>query len=144
MAQRIKGQEVSIIVVAGGSTVDTLTDIMNFNMEVSLEMLEQGYIGETTNRYDEIFNGAKFDFEMHQSSQDFLTFEKQVEARARRDQPDLEFNIVVTLNFPNGETPIVTLPDVSFGAIPFNVGSRKDYAKVKIQGACSELDVQQS
>lgn len=144
MAQRIKGQEISIVVVAGGEVVNTMTAIQNFNINAKFELIEQGYLGETTQRYDEIFNGCAFDFELHIEEQNLLLFQKQVEGRARRTTPDIEFNIVATMLFPNGDTPIVTLPNVNFGEIPKGVGSRKDYVKVKIQGACSEEDHQMS
>lgn len=144
MAQRIKGQEVSILVVREGVLEAELTDIQNFNAELKLELLEHGYLGETTDRHDEIFKGAKFDFEMHVHSQDFITFAKAVLDRARRRQPDLVFNIVATFNFPNGQTPTWMFPDAKFGPIPMNVGSRNDYIKVKIDGAVDEPDMQES
>jgi len=142
MAQRIKGQEVKIIVMSAGSPETELTDIQNFNFEYEIELLQQAYLGEVADRFDEIFKSVKFDFEMHNHSQDFLKFKQKIVDRAQRTTAALVFNIVCTLEFPNGETPTVTLSDVSFGAIPNNTGSRSDYMKTKISGGCSADDVQ--
>lgn len=142
--QRIKGQEISILIVKDSVLVSELTDIQNFGIELDVELLQQGYLGEKSDRYDEIYKGCKFDFEMHEHSQDVLTFQSNILARAKRDTPDVVINIVVTLNFPNGQTPTVTLPDCHFGAMPRNVGSRSDYSKIKFQGAVSDPDIETS
>ena len=143
-AQRIKGQEVSILIVADTVLQDTLTDIQNFNMELEFEIKSMGYLGEKTNRKDYIFNGCKFDMELHIHSQDLLTFAQQVHDKAQRITPDVVFNITGVFSFPNGDQPELLLNDVSFGAIPFNIGSRGDYVKVKIQGECSDIEIETS
>ena len=144
MAQRIKGQEVTITIVSGGTVEDSLTEILNFNVEPLLETKEQGYLGETTNRSDDIYNGCRFDLELHLHNQDWLKFQKKIIDRARRLTPDVEFVISATLLFPNGESPVVTLPDCKFGSTPMNITSRGDYVKVKLQGRCDDFDPQLS
>lgn len=142
--QRIKGQEVSILISQDNDLQTELTDIQNFNIELDIELLEQGYLGEGNNRHDEVFKGAKFDFEMHTHSQDIFTLAQAVLDRARRKSPNIVFNIVATLSYPNGDTPVVTLPDCKFGAIPINVPGRTEYVKVKIQGAVDVPDLKTS
>lgn len=144
MGQRIKGQEVSIIIVRGGVLESELTDIRNFNVTLMTEIIQQGYLGETTDRFDEVFKGASFDFEMDNHSQDFITFVQAVIDRARRRTPDIVFNISAVLQFPNGQTPTITLPDCFFGPFPLTIGSRTEYAKLKIEGKVSEPDMQTS
>jgi hypothetical protein len=142
MPQRLKGQEVSLIIVRAGVLEDTLTDIQNFNCEDEFEIKSVGYLGEKTNRKDEIYNGSKFDFELHVHTQDVFKFKKAVKDRAQRKTPDIIFNITAVLNMPNGETPSVLIPDAKFGAIPMNVSSRGDYVKFKIQGEADDTSVQ--
>lgn len=143
-AQRIKGQEVSILIVADSVLQDTLVDIQNFNIELEFEIKSQGYLGEKTNRKDYIFNGCKFDGELHVHTQDYLLFAQQVHDKAQRLTPDIIFNISGVFSFPNGDEPELLLNDCAFGAIPMNIGSRGDYVKVKFQGECSDIEIQLS
>jgi hypothetical protein len=142
--QRLKGQEVSVLVTQDGDVLAEITDIQNFGVTPQVELLQQGYLGMTTQVFDEVFKGCKFDFEMHAHSQDFVDLWKAIIDRARRKQPDLVFNIVATLNFPNGETPTITLPDVAWGQMPMTVPGQAEYAKFKFEGGCAEPDFETS
>jgi len=139
--QRIRGQEVTVIMVRDGEVEDTFSDVQGFNFEAEFEVKSQGYLGEKTNRKDDIYNGCKFDIEMHLHSQQYFTFLKAQKDRASRTTPDVQFNISAVLNFPNGESPTVLIPDCRFGASPVNISSRGDYVKVKIQGEADDFSV---
>ncbi len=143
-AQRIKGQEVSILITNAGELEDTLTDIQNFNMEFELETKSQGYLGEKTNRQDSIWNGVKFDFELHVHTEDVWSFLQAIHDKAQRLTPDTVFNISGIFTYPNGDQPEILLSDVSFGAVPVNIGSRGDYVKFKMQGTCEDVEIQLS
>jgi hypothetical protein len=135
---RIKGQEVSILFVRATVLEDTITDTSDWEFEPKLELKEQGYLGEKTNRHDEIFNGAKFSGTIHTHTQDWLTYQNAIIQRAKRITPDVVFNISAVLQYPNGDTPSVLLPDVHFGAQPISIRSRGDYVSVKLEGACDD------
>ena len=143
-SQRLKGQEVSILITNAGELEDTLTDIQNFNMELELETKAMGYLGEKTNRQDSLFNGVKFDFEIHVHSEDVWSFLQSLHDKAQRITPDVVFNITGVFTYPNGDQPEILLNDVSFGAVPMNVGSRGDYVKFKMQGTCEDVEIQLS
>jgi hypothetical protein len=141
-AQRIKGQEVQILVIRAGSLEDTLTDIQSFNLEVQLRTLVQGYLGEKNNRKDDIYDGVKFDMELNIHTEDYFTFLGAILDRARRNTPDVQFNITGVFSFPNGQTPTLLLPDVHFGAQPITIGSRGDYVKIKLEGEGNDFQIQ--
>lgn len=141
---RIRGQEISVLIVRDGALETTLDNIMSFNMEIETEIKSQGYLGEKTNRKDDIFNGVKGDFELHLHTQDWFTFVDAVVNRAQRNTPDVTFNISGVFNFPNGQTPTLLIPDVKWGAIPHTVGSRGDYVKIKLSFEADTYTVQQS
>ena len=141
-SQRLKGQEVSILIVRDSVLENELVDIMGFNAEFQLEQIAQGYLGEKTERHDEIYKGTSGDFEMHTHSQDWLTFANAVMHRARGNTPDAIFNISAVMSYPNGQTPTILFPDVKFGAMPLSLGSRTDYAKVKISFVCDDYEIQ--
>lgn len=144
MAQRIKSQECTIVIVRNGVVEAELTDIQDFNTSLLLELVQQGYLGETTDRFDEVFKGAKFDFSMHHHSQDHITFNKAIIARARRQAIGMVINVSAVFNFPNGDTPTWTWPDAYFGEIGVNLPGRTEYKKSKYQGGCAEPDMQES
>lgn len=143
-SQRIKGQEISILIVRDSVLENELTDIMNFNAEFTMEQIAQGYLGEKTERHDDIYKGTKGDFEMHTHSQDWLTFAVAIKNRAQRNTPDAIFNISAVMSYPNGQTPTVLFPDVKFGPIPITVGARGEYKKIKIDFVCDDFEVQLS
>jgi hypothetical protein len=138
IAQRIKGQEVTVNVVKDGDLQNSLTDVLSFNMEVLLETKAQGFLGETSNRHDDIYNGVKFDLELQLHSGDWFDFQSSIVDRARRKTPDLQFNISVTLVYPNGEERTVSIADAKFGAQPLNISTRGDYVKVKLEGMADD------
>jgi hypothetical protein len=138
LAQRIKGQETTILFVRGGVLEEELTDTVDFEFEPKLELKEQGYLGEFTNRHDEIFNGVKFTGTIHLHSNLWFRFQSAIVARAQRLQPDLVFNISTVFSFPNGTSEIVLIPDAKFGAQPLSIKSRGDYVSVKLEGAADE------
>ena len=143
-AQRIKGQEVAINIVVGTELQSTLTDIQNFGSSELYEIISKGYLGEKTERKDQIFKGVKFDMELHLHSQDFIDFRQAVNDKATRVSPDTVFNISAVMNFPDGTTPEVLFSDCSFGEIPMRVNSRGDYVSFKLQGECSDIDYEKS
>jgi hypothetical protein len=143
-AQRIKGQEVNILISTDAVLEDTLTDIQEFELESEFEIKSQGYLGEKTNRKDEIYNGAKFSMNLHLHSQDWFRFQGQIKDRAQRNTPDTLFNISGVLNFPNADTPQFLVPDAHFGGNPMTVPARGDYVKVKLEGEADDFSVQRS
>jgi hypothetical protein len=129
---RIKGQEVEVRIVRGGEELTTITDVRSFEMAAQLELLSEGYLGETTDRKDEIYRGYRGSMELHFENADILTLMRSVIDRARRKEPGLQINIRATLNFPGGGTSAILLRDCFFGEIPISFGSRGDYGSVSL------------
>lgn len=130
--QRIKGQEVEILIVEGGSPISTISDIRNFEMANILELLTEGYLNETTDRRDEKYNGYRGSFELHFENRDIIDFVRRIVDRARRRTAGLIINIKATLQFPNGQRVRIILKDCFFGEIPMSFGSRSDYGTVNM------------
>lgn len=141
MAQRIKGQEVEVIVIAGGQTVVSVSAIRSFEFNYNLDTLSEGYIGETTERKDSIYKGISGKLEFHFDSQDVLKLAEAIRDKARRRTPGLTINIKATLNFPGGNRPRVVIPNVEFGAIPVTFGSRADYGSMSLDYVAQDANV---
>ncbi len=130
--QRIKGQEVSVIMVENGNPLNTIRDIQSLDIEAGLEILSEGYLGETSDRKDEKYNGYSGSIAMHFSNPDVLDLTRRIIDRARRREPGLKINIKSILQFPNGVRTRVMLKDCFFGAIPMSFGGRGEYGTITI------------
>lgn len=138
MSQRIKGQEVEIILVVNGVAKTTLTAVRSFEFAYQQEIKSEGYLGETTNRKDAIFNGIRGRCEYHFDSPDILGLAVQIIDKARRRTPGVQINVKATLSFPSGRRTRVIIPNAEFGEIPFNFASRADYGTVGLDFEASE------
>jgi len=138
-AQRIKGQEVEVLLVVDGTPQDTITDVRSFEVAAKLEMKEEGYLGEKTNRYDEIFNGLRGRIELHFENPDVFDLMFSIIDRAKRRTPGTQINIKATLNFPGGDKSLVLIQDASFGEIPFNFAGRSEFGTVGLDFQASDI-----
>lgn len=137
--QRLKGQEVQIQVTQDGAVLSAFNAIASFNDNQKSEKIEQGYLGETTNRHDDIYNGFDGSFDFHMENSQWTAFSAAVIARQRRQQPSIVFNVIRVDLYPNGETFTRTYLDVMFGPLPNTIGSRGDYVTGSIDFSCDEI-----
>lgn len=140
-SQRVKGQEVTITITRGGVLEESLTDIHSLNLGFESEIKSKGYLGEKTDRKDDVYRGVKFDFEFHSHTQDWLTFVTALIDRQKRNTPDLVINISCTLEYPNLDNPTIFIPDAKFGPIDVNIADRTEYVNKKFAGAADDYDL---
>jgi hypothetical protein len=135
---RLKGQEVAIRSVVAGVVVESIDSVSAFDEEVMLEIKQDGFLGEFVNRFDEVFNGFGGSFEFHVHNSLWVPFQRSIIDKAQRNIPGLLFNVIRTDFYPNGDNVVYTYRDVHWGAMPTNVATRGDYAKVKAAFNCSD------
>jgi len=133
----------SLIITRDGNLEAELVDIKSCEFTPQFEIKDMGYLGEKTNRTDDIYNGVKGSLEMHIHSGDVFDFLQAVKDRAQRTAPDLVFNIAGIFSFPSGEVRTVTIPDAKFGPTPISTNDRGDYTAVKFEFAANDYQVQQ-
>ena len=136
--QRIKGQETEVSIIADGRVQSQLTDVQSFEFVQETATLEEGYLGEKSNRYDEIYNGFTFSMDLHNSTGGLFDFLATIRDRAQRRTPSVVVNIKTTLNFPSGERKRVILNDVFFDAGGLNFAGREAYGTSTLSGKGSE------
>jgi hypothetical protein len=141
MGQRIKGQEVEIVVLVNGEPRDNLTTARSISINFKTEMLQEGYLGETTDRYDTIFKGVGGQIEFHFDTPEIFNVIRAIVAKSRRRTPSDQINIKATLNFPNGQRARVVIRDAEFGELPVSFGSRSDYGTFSLDYGASEAQV---
>ena len=144
MAARLKGQEVEIRVVNAGNVVTSIAAVATFNEQVMLETKQDGFLGETVDRFDDILRGYGFDLEFQVAEAAWIDLQSAIIDRAQRKTPEVVFNVIRTDFYANGDTLIITYSDVKFGAQPLSIASRGDFVKVKIEGKCSERAIQKN
>jgi len=135
MAQRIKGQEVELLLVEDNSPLTSINDVRSFEMAAQLEMLTEGYLGETTDRHDTVYRGYRGRMEVHFENGEILAFMRRLVDKARNRTPGARVNAKVTLAFPGGDRVRVLLRDMQFGEIPLSFGSRADYGAISLDFA---------
>ncbi len=138
---RLQGQDVSIRLVQAGTVVGEITAIGSMNSTVDLEVKQDAFLGEPTDRFDNVMHGHSGDAEFQLESSGWVAFQEAIISRADRSQPDLVFNVVETENYPNGDSVITTFTDVAFGANVKSIASRTDFVKIKLDWKCSNRPV---
>lgn len=128
-------------ILVNGVQQAALTDIRSFEVAAQFDILREGYLGETVDRRDEIYRGARGRITLHFESEDIFNFTIALINRAARREPDTKINIRATLNFPNGDTPAVLLADCFFGEQPITFGSRSDYGELTLDFETSNFSV---
>ena len=139
MAQRIKGEDVVVTFTGPSGPEDGLTDISNFEAEIQLDILKEGYIGETTDRRDDIFRGVTGSVDINMSSADYFRFLERVKDRAQnRGASDAQFEAQASFSFPNGERVRLSFENIFFANLPISVPDRASYVKSTISWECSD------
>lgn len=138
MSTRVKGQDVEIVILLNGEPLRSLNFARNVDFTYKLELQQEGYLGETTDRYDSVFKGIEGNIEFHFDNSAPLALVTAAVNKARRREPGTQTNIKCTMAFPSGRRARVVLRDVEFGAMPISFGSRTDYGTFKIAFGCSD------
>lgn len=131
---RLRGQEVALRITRGGVLEATITAIKSFSLEVSTRILTDQFLGETTVRKDDIYDGVRGSLVLQPESQDALILQEAIRDRAQRRvaQGAAQINIAARLEFPNGERPLVIVNDAKFGPMPLGVGARDAYVDLSL------------
>jgi hypothetical protein len=139
---RIRGQETQLRLLTDGQLESTITAIRDSTFNVMTKILTEGYLGETTMRRDDIYDGIRGSFTLHPESQDFLILIRKIKERAqrRRQAATPTVTLVSRLVFPNGDTPRIVVPEIFFGEIPINNPGRDQYVNVPFSWEASDFD----
>lgn len=141
MSLRIKGQEISLLLIINGVVAQTVTNIKSANVNFQTEVLKEGYLGQTTDQRDSIFHGISGDLEIHNDNSGIFGVVAAIVDKARRRTPGTVINVQMRFAYPNGQRALVIIPDVEFGEIPISIGSRSDYVSFKLPFEAAEAQV---
>lgn len=140
MSQRIKGQETGLSFTDPDGDVEGLGEVKSFEAEIDMQILEEAYLNETANRFDDIFNGVSGSVEMHIQTVEWFKFTEKIENRAaRRTAAGGKFSATTTFAFPSGARVRVTFEDLFWGPMPIRIPSRGEYVTVSLSWKCSKI-----
>lgn len=139
MSQRIKGSEVAVVITSEDGVERSIDAVGSIEMTVQIELLTEGYLGEASNRRDDIFNGVEGSLELHLERGQFFQLIEKIKDRASRRTPGARFDLVAIFAFPNGDRVRGVVPDVYFGEIPVNTGGRGEYVTSTINWGASDV-----
>jgi hypothetical protein len=138
----IKGQEVSISITVGGALQTQIDSVQSAEIEWELDLLEEGYLGEFSDRVDNVFKLMRVSLTVHLTSEDYLALADAIVARAQRRAGGApQIDVIGTFRFPNGDIPTLLIPDVSFESIPLNIGGRDEYVEQTLSGKASSYQL---
>lgn len=129
---RILGQNIILEVIEGGEPVAAISNVRSAEITSQLEILTEGYLGETTDRKDEVFRGVSGRMDLHFENPDILTFAMRLIDRAAKREPGVRINVKMTLQFPNGQRARILVRNVFFGPIPMGFGGRTEYGSISL------------
>lgn len=138
---RIRGQESQVRLTRNGVLERTMTAIESFDWIVNVDILQKGYLGETGDRLDEIYKSTSYTLKFDPESSDAFTLIQLVRDRAQRRtaQANAHINLVFVANFPNGQRPKITLPDVKIKDPGMGFTNRDAYVGATLSGMCESF-----
>jgi hypothetical protein len=136
---RIKGQEVSVNVISTLNGLETsFGDVGSLETNFDRDILDEGYLGQTTNKKDDIFKGVSGTIEFHSRTADTFGLIQRINEKTALRLPGESFQIVASYAFELGGTRRLIIPDVKFGAIPISATGRDEYVGFKLDFAADE------
>jgi hypothetical protein len=132
-APRFIGQDTELLISVDGKPLSNITAIASHEFTVKINMIEKGYVGELSDRLDEVFKGISGAFEAHDSDGSVLELVSTIMARAQRRIPPIpKVTVKTVIVFPeNGRRALITMPDAKFGDIPVGVSDRESHGSFR-------------
>lgn len=141
MGKRLRGQNVELAIVVNGQNNSNLTKIKSFSFEPMMETQEEGFLGHTSNEFDDIFNGISGDIELQIPNRGYIDFLLKVIKRARDQEPGTKINIKCTCNFSVQGPVRLMFADISIESPKFDSGGRGEYVTGGFSFKCTDISV---
>ena len=140
MSDRVRGQENIISIIRDGVLVTRITTIQTAEFTPRFNTSEEGYLGETTIRTDQIYNGVNVKITGHLESPEWFNLIANFRDKAaRRIGGAVRVDLATTFIFPTGETSTFNVPDISVSDMQTTTGSREDYVEFSLDAIASDF-----
>lgn len=132
MADRIAGQDTEITVVVDGKPILNITAVKSFDVTWKMSTKSEDYIGETSPRKDDFFEGLSGRIEIDVEGIEALQLIETIKTRAQNRRSSTKIAIKSTLQFPDGVRAIINIPNTFYSDIPLGFASRTDYGRLTL------------
>lgn len=114
--------------------IASFTTFKSINFRYDLQAISVGYLGETTERKDDIFKGVSGTLEMDVQDPEYLYFLDFLMKRAQRklDLASSRVNVTASFNFPSGATPKLLIRGLAFDASELASSGRDAYVGLSL------------
>lgn len=129
----IKGQETRFTLTSPGGLEESITKIKECTFTFDLETIQEQYLSETADQFDDIFRGVTVELTFDLTSAAVYKVVQRLIDRAQRRTPYSEkFSVMSSLQFPTGERLRMLFPNLKTGEVPTAFGGRDEYGEVKL------------
>lgn len=135
---RVKGEDTLITLVSSTGTETSFGDVKSFDLTFERDILSEGYLGQNTEKKDDIFKGVTGKMVVHFEKADALDLIGRMNAKTQKRLPGEQFEIASTITFPDGSKRRIVLSNVAIGSIPIGAGSRADYVEISLDIAADD------
>lgn len=140
---RLKGQEVTLRLVREGAPESALTALRDITITLDMATLDEGYLGEKSNRRDEVYNGVSGSLTVVPEGPEIFTFIDFLKRRAQRDPATFgaRINLTGRCSFPDGRVSRFVVRDLKFGSLSFNVPGRDQFTNVPLSWVADDIKI---
>jgi hypothetical protein len=140
---RLRGDDIQVRLTQGGAIIQTLAAIESLTWTVDSEIIQKGYLGEGSDRVDEIYKTTSVDVGVDQEGSEGIFLMQSIATRSTRRtaQASTQVNISFVANYPNGSRPRVTIIDVKFQGPSMGVANRDAYGMLRLNGKARKFQI---
>jgi hypothetical protein len=132
MADRLSGQDTSVSILVGNQVVADIDAIKSFDVTWKMSLKTEEYVGETSPRKDDFFEGMSGRIEFDLTGLDAVNLAETIKSRALVRTSATKISIKTTLQFPDGDRCVINIPNAFFADIPLNIAGRTEYGKMTL------------
>jgi hypothetical protein len=137
---RVRGQETFVVVVENGVPTDAFGALANIEISFEHTQLREGFLGETSDRTDSIFDAITLSMEFQlQNPADIDILESLVRRAQRRAGGTASLAISTIYVFPNGEERQLVFRDVAAGTSSISSGARNEYVTASLEAEAPDF-----
>ena len=140
-SKRLKGQNTVISILKDGELQARIDSITSTEVTFEMEILTDDFLGDTSERYDTVYNGYSVSIEAQMSNAQIIDLSDSIVNRARNRTGGVSrIDVATTFFFDEGDVRTFSLIDLQFESIPFSSGGRKDFTTVKLSAKGSDYE----
>jgi hypothetical protein len=140
VTQRIKSDDCRLNFTGPSGAEEAFGNIQSFELELDLEILRERYVGETADRFDELFKGVNGRAELHLSTKQYFQFTQRVQDRAqRRTAASGKFTATASYTFADGTRARIVVDDIFWGKLPLKTPGGGGYVTASVEFGASGL-----